>query len=161
MDPIVRGNFIQRAFPTERFQDHFSFELPTMLPSLHRHRFVLPYALPNLTYSVVHFLGYIIKLSMRSPEKRACAGQDQSFFAGETTKGLQLLEIMSGRYDVVVTNPPYMSARKIKLHTQENWSAMSTQPEKTIYMQRSFNVVLSLPGSWAGRHVDHALFHVH
>ena len=45
--------------------------------------------------------------------ERAVAGQDHSFFAGETTKGLQLLEIMSGRYDVVVTNPPYMSARKM------------------------------------------------
>jgi hypothetical protein len=45
--------------------------------------------------------------------ERAIAGQDHSFFAGETTKGLQLLEIMSGRYDVVVTNPPYMSARKM------------------------------------------------
>jgi hypothetical protein len=45
--------------------------------------------------------------------ERAAAGQDHSFFAGETTKGLQLLEIMSERYDVVVTNPPYMSARKM------------------------------------------------
>ena len=45
--------------------------------------------------------------------ERAVDGHDQSFFAGETTKGLQLLEIMSGRYDVVVTNPPYMSARKM------------------------------------------------
>jgi hypothetical protein len=45
--------------------------------------------------------------------EQAVHGQDHSFFAGETTKGLQLLEIMSGRYDVVVTNPPYMSARKM------------------------------------------------
>jgi len=45
--------------------------------------------------------------------ERARSGQDHSFFAGETTKGLQLLEMMSGQYDVVVTNPPYMSARKM------------------------------------------------
>jgi len=45
--------------------------------------------------------------------ERVAAGQDHSFFAGETTKGLQLLEIMSKRYDVVVTNPPYMSAQKM------------------------------------------------
>jgi hypothetical protein len=45
--------------------------------------------------------------------EQAVRGQDHSFFAGETTKGLQLLEIMAGRYDVVVTNPPYMSARKM------------------------------------------------
>ena len=35
--------------------------------------------------------------------QHAIDGQDHSFFAGETTKGLQLLEIMSRRYDVVVT----------------------------------------------------------
>ena len=45
--------------------------------------------------------------------ERAVAGRDHSFFVGETTKGLQLLEIMSWRYDVVVTNPPYMSVRKM------------------------------------------------
>ncbi|GIW89830.1 MAG: hypothetical protein KatS3mg109_0262 [Pirellulaceae bacterium] len=45
--------------------------------------------------------------------EQAEAGRDQSFFAGETTKGLRLLEIMAQRYDVVVTNPPYMSARNM------------------------------------------------
>ena len=37
----------------------------------------------------------------------------QTCFAGETAKGLRLLELMAQRYDVVVTNPPYMSARKM------------------------------------------------
>jgi hypothetical protein len=40
-------------------------------------------------------------------------GAEQTFFAGETSKGLRLLELMAQRYDVVVTNPPYMSARKM------------------------------------------------
>ncbi len=40
-------------------------------------------------------------------------GNDQSYFAGETTKGLRLLDVLSKRYDVVVTNPPYLSARKM------------------------------------------------
>jgi hypothetical protein len=60
MHPIIRGNFIDRPFPTERFQDHFRFELPTLLPPLYGHQFLLPEALTHLTYSVVHFLGYII-----------------------------------------------------------------------------------------------------
>jgi hypothetical protein len=60
MHPIIRGNFIDRPFPTERFQDHFRFELPTLLPPLSGHQFLLPEALTHLTYSVVHFLGYII-----------------------------------------------------------------------------------------------------
>jgi len=41
------------------------------------------------------------------------SGAEQTFFAGETAKGLRLLELMAQRYDVVVTNPPYMSARKM------------------------------------------------
>jgi hypothetical protein len=38
---------------------------------------------------------------------------EQTFFAGETAKGMRLLELMAHRYDVVVTNPPYMSGRKM------------------------------------------------
>jgi hypothetical protein len=40
-------------------------------------------------------------------------GVNQTFFAGEAVKGLRLLELLAQRYDVVVTNPPYMSARKM------------------------------------------------
>jgi len=40
-------------------------------------------------------------------------GRGQSFFVGETTKGLRLLQVISNQYDVVVTNPPYMSIRKM------------------------------------------------
>lgn len=40
-------------------------------------------------------------------------GRDQSFFSGETTKGLKFLEVVSQQYDVVVTNPPYMTARNM------------------------------------------------
>lgn len=39
--------------------------------------------------------------------QQARAGADQTFFAGEATKGLRLLNLMLSRYDVVVTNPPY------------------------------------------------------
>ena len=35
----------------------------------------------------------------------------QTFFAGETAKGLRLLELMAQRYDVVVTNPPFLDSR--------------------------------------------------
>jgi hypothetical protein len=45
--------------------------------------------------------------------EQAEAGREQSFFAGETTKGLRLLDIMNQRYDVVVTNPPYMTVRNM------------------------------------------------
>jgi hypothetical protein len=82
--------------------------------------------------------------------EQALAGQDHSFFAGETTKGLRLLEIMSGRYDVVVTNPPYMSARKMNSTLKKLVSDVYPAGKGDLYMQRSFNAVLSLPGSWEG-----------
>jgi hypothetical protein len=40
-------------------------------------------------------------------------GGNQSFFVDETSKGLRLLELLTKSYDVVVTNPPYMSSRKM------------------------------------------------
>ncbi len=45
--------------------------------------------------------------------QQAASGVDQGFFRGEAVKGLRLAELMLGRYDVVVTNPPYMSRRKM------------------------------------------------
>jgi len=41
--------------------------------------------------------------------KKAAEGVDESYFGGETAKGLRLLEVLTRRYDVVFTNPPYMS----------------------------------------------------
>ena len=45
--------------------------------------------------------------------EQAQAGVDQSLFVGEAVKGMRLLELMLRRYDVVFTNPPYMSRRKM------------------------------------------------
>lgn len=38
---------------------------------------------------------------------------DPGHFAAETEKGLRFLGIVSSKYDVVVTNPPYLSGRKM------------------------------------------------
>lgn len=40
-------------------------------------------------------------------------GHDQSVFVGEAVQGLRLLEIISNRYDVVATNPPYLNKRNM------------------------------------------------
>ena len=45
--------------------------------------------------------------------EQAQQGINQTFFAEETVRGLRLLEIVGQTYDVVVTNPPYMAARKM------------------------------------------------
>lgn len=39
--------------------------------------------------------------------------KDESHFAGETAKGLNFLRLVQKRYDVVATNPPYMSRRNM------------------------------------------------
>ncbi len=44
---------------------------------------------------------------------QARRGYHQSLFVDETTKGLRLLELLRTKYDVVVTNPPYVSNRKM------------------------------------------------
>lgn len=41
------------------------------------------------------------------------AGHDASFFVGEAAKGLRMLELLAKRYDIVVTNPPYMTSRNM------------------------------------------------
>ncbi|KFD42341.1 hypothetical protein HY02_00365 [Peptococcaceae bacterium SCADC1_2_3] len=38
-------------------------------------------------------------------------GKDESYFIGEATKGLRLLDVMLRQYDIVVTNPPYLDVR--------------------------------------------------
>ncbi|MCG3145054.1 MAG: hypothetical protein HONDAALG_02595 [Gammaproteobacteria bacterium] len=46
-------------------------------------------------------------------QQQAAEGRDQSFFVGETTKGLRLLEVLGNRYTVVLANPPYMTSRNM------------------------------------------------
>lgn len=46
-------------------------------------------------------------------QKKAGEGIDESYFGSETAKGLRLLEVLIRRYDVVFTNPPYMSNRNM------------------------------------------------
>jgi len=45
--------------------------------------------------------------------QQAQTGVDQTFFSEEAVKGLRLLDLMLRRYDVVVTNPPYMTRGKM------------------------------------------------
>jgi hypothetical protein len=40
-------------------------------------------------------------------------GKDETHFVGEAAKGLNFLRLVQQRYDVVATNPPYLSGRKM------------------------------------------------
>ena len=57
--------------------------------------------------------GQIIQAIDHFAKAQAEAGADQSFFAGEAIKGMQVLDLMLRKYDVVVTNPPYMGNRNM------------------------------------------------
>jgi len=46
-------------------------------------------------------------------EKKRAEGVDESYFANEAGKGIRLLNVLERRYDVVCTNPPYMSNRNM------------------------------------------------
>jgi hypothetical protein len=46
--------------------------------------------------------------------QKAKQGEDESYFGNETSKGLRLLDVLTRRYDVVFTNPPYMSRHNMK-----------------------------------------------
>ncbi len=45
--------------------------------------------------------------------RQAGDGHDESYFVGEATKGLRVLDVMLRRYDAVVANPPYLSKRNM------------------------------------------------
>lgn len=46
-------------------------------------------------------------------QKKHEEGVDESYFANEAGKGLRLLNVLERRYDIVFTNPPYMSNRNM------------------------------------------------
>ena len=45
--------------------------------------------------------------------RSAANGIDETFFAGEATKSLRVLDLMLRHYDCVVANPPYMGKRNM------------------------------------------------
>ena len=46
-------------------------------------------------------------------DEQATAGADESYFVGEASKGMRLLDIMRRKYDCVFTNPPYLHRRNM------------------------------------------------
>ena len=46
-------------------------------------------------------------------DEQAASGGDESYFVGEASKGMQLLDIMRRKYDCVFTNPPYMTRKNM------------------------------------------------
>src|SRR5262249_31940945 len=45
--------------------------------------------------------------------QQAAKGLDESYFSGEAKKGMRIVDLLTRRYDVVLTNPPYMFNRNM------------------------------------------------
>jgi N-6 DNA Methylase len=60
-------------------------------------------------------------------------GQDVDFFMGEAVKGFKLLDIMMRRYDVVVTNPPYLDSRDYNSSLQAFLDAAYPATKRNLY----------------------------
>jgi len=65
--------------------------------------------------------------------QQAKKGSEQTFFTGEATKGLKLLDLLSQRYDIVVTNPPYMSGRKMNSTLKKLVAAQYPEAKGDLY----------------------------
>ncbi len=55
----------------------------------------------------------IVKAFNSFADEQAAAGADESYFVGEASKGMRLLDIMRRKYDCVFTNPPYMTRKNM------------------------------------------------
>src|SRR6266487_546417 len=62
-----------------------------------------------------HLLGQIVEAFHEYARYQTQQGIDETYFVGEATKGIRLLDEMMQRYDVVVTNPPYLDGSDYNL----------------------------------------------
>ncbi|MDY6876077.1 MAG: BREX-1 system adenine-specific DNA-methyltransferase PglX [Chloroflexota bacterium] len=65
--------------------------------------------------------------------QQAKVGVDQTFFTGEAFKGLYLLKLMLRRYDVVVTNPPYLDTRDFNPHLKSFVDSAYPENKRNLY----------------------------
>ena len=65
--------------------------------------------------------------------QQAEAGEDETCFTGEAVKGMRLLDVMRRRYDVVFTNPPYMTRRNMNPELADFVEANYPEGERDLY----------------------------
>src|SRR5260221_5870766 len=58
-------------------------------------------------------MGQIVEAFHEFARHQAEQGYHETYFVGEATEGVRLLDIMLRRYSVVAANPPYMSHRNM------------------------------------------------
>lgn len=87
-----------------------SGELLDQLPGMHPEQFDTEQGVEVffdiLTDQILRHLDHFVQATRAE-------GQDAGLFASEAAKGLRFLNLIDQRYDVVTTNPPYLSGRKM------------------------------------------------
>src|SRR5262249_22118951 len=66
-------------------------------------------------------------------QRKQSEGIDESYFAEETAKGLRFLELLVNKYDVVFTNPPYISGRKMNPEMTRFMKAHYKEGKRDLY----------------------------
>jgi hypothetical protein len=98
---------IKQLVDAERQQ---SGELLGQLPGMHPEQFDTEQSVEEffdiLTDQILRHLDHFVQATRAE-------GQDAGLFAREAAKGLRFLNLIDQRYDVVTTNPPYLSNRKM------------------------------------------------
>lgn len=98
---------IQQLVNAERQR---SGELLEQLPGMHPEQFDTEQGVEEffniLTDQILRHLDHFVQATRAE-------GQDAGLFASEAAKGLRFLSLIDQRYDVVTTNPPYLSGRKM------------------------------------------------
>jgi hypothetical protein len=65
--------------------------------------------------------------------RQAEEGHDESYFVGEATKGLRVLDVMLRRYDIVVTNPPYLDSRDYNIEIKKIVNTFDMSGKRNLY----------------------------
>jgi hypothetical protein len=98
---------IQQLVDAERQR---SGELLEQLPGMHPEQFDTEQGVEEffdiLSDQILRHLDHFVQATHSE-------GQDAGLFAREAAKGLRFLNLIDQRYDVVTTNPPYLSGRKM------------------------------------------------
>jgi N-6 DNA Methylase len=88
-------------------EEQRKYEAP-MLPGFSSEQFETEAGLQEF-WTIIE--GQILQAFDEFARQRAAEGKDERYFTGEATKGLRVLNMLLRRYDIVVTNPPYIDSR--------------------------------------------------
>lgn len=107
---------LRRLVESERAAAEASKQFELALPGITQETFDTEQGIEEffaiLTEQVIRHLDSFVRQARTS-------GQDEGHFVGEAAKGVRYLRLVTREYDVVATNPPYLSGRKMNKRMAE------------------------------------------